>query len=307
MKPRQSEDQREQEARWRLDQLTSVGNELLWRARHISRQIQELVLQLLFEKARQQTEKPELGSSSSRPQPQDNATTNDLEEIVMASRKALPDLPGPFFQEEVSPVRAAIQEEIDWVAEAGTESFPASDPPSWTPVTAVGSPSQIDADRAACCLAPDPTSAATSLEQLLAEPDVLPHLLHQLETALISVTPYQEYEWQARVVDELRAARNNLGPPRSKAELAEGSYATIDQERPTLVRQENHLRQEQADLLTQARMLLLLLEKEAEDSTLDFSHIHRRVELLLEAVRRHQAQETGLLLESLCTDLGTGD
>jgi len=55
-------EEREQETRWRLDQLTSSGNELLWRTRQIARQIEGLVRQLLEEEARKQHQEPEHGA-----------------------------------------------------------------------------------------------------------------------------------------------------------------------------------------------------------------------------------------------------
>jgi hypothetical protein len=38
---------KKEEARWRLDQLASVGSELLWRARHVARLVQQRIQRLL--------------------------------------------------------------------------------------------------------------------------------------------------------------------------------------------------------------------------------------------------------------------
>jgi len=203
--------------------------------------------------------------------------------------------------------RTRQQEKIDQIDEAAADSFPASDPPSFTPVTAVGPPAHAETDEAGTSPSVKQTPGPAGGDQPLAAQDVLPDLLHQLEIALISLTPLPEQEWQVHVVDELRAARAGLWSEDRENKPADNSAVTIDQERPTLVRQEDQLRQDQADLQSQIRMLLIMFEKEAEDRTLDFSHIQRRVELVLEGLRQHRTQETGLILESLCTDIGTGD
>jgi hypothetical protein len=223
----------------------------------------------------------------------------------MANAKVTPNnAPNAPFQTAASPDWADVQGVGDVVEEAAADSFPASDPPAWTPLM-VGSPPRALPAREGDCFSyswPPPAD----LEQALAEPDDLQNALLQLEEVLAEVTPIWEQDWQTWVVDELREVRNKLGR-HSAAEDPESFLADVDLTGPGQVRSAKKLSREHDDLLAQARMLLVLGEKEAADRTADFSHIHRRVELLLDGLRRHQERETDLILESVYTEVGTGD
>jgi hypothetical protein len=144
-------------------------------------------------------------------------------------------------------------------------------------------------------------------EQPWVESGSLPEVLYQLETALPSVTPFVEYGWLAQMLDDLRECRIDLESHLGWEESLDSYLADIDLIGPGQVRQGAKLYREHADLLAQARFLLLMVEKGIEDNTVSFRPIRRRVRELVDALRRHQSQEIELLLDSLCTDLGTGD
>lgn len=146
-----------------------------------------------------------------------------------------------------------------------------------------------------------------AFERPWAEPGSLPDALYQLETALTFAAPFEEQEWLAQVLDELREFRGTLELYAGGEDYPDSFLADIDLTGPGQVRQGLKLCREQADLLAQARFLLLLIEKEAEYETIHFGHIRRRLGELVKALRRYRTMETELLLDSLCTDIGTGD
>jgi len=197
-----------------------------------------------------------------------------------------------------APTAAENPEVIDKVEAAAEESFPASDPPGWTPLT-VGPPTRALGDRADDCFSYDWPTTST-------EADALRDTLRRLEMALAVVAPVREQDWTVRTLTELREVGKNLGRHSSGDDRSDSFLAGVDVT-PRLARDGDKLCQEQADLLVQARMLLVLLTHEAQDESADFSAIRRRVELLLQALRHQEGKEQDLIFEGLCTDTGAGD
>src|SRR2546430_16892288 len=90
--------------------------------------------------------------------------------------------------------RPGVSEAPDIVQETSEESFPASDPPAWTPVTAVGPPAHSGSTAH-----PSVRSHTEGLtEQARVEHDALLDAMHGLEAVLASPAPGREKEWTRR-------------------------------------------------------------------------------------------------------------
>jgi hemerythrin-like domain-containing protein len=187
------------------------------------------------------------------------------------------------------------REAADLIDEADEESFPASDPPSWTPMTGVGPPASREAQQ------------QTAATRTRSEHDALLAAMHRLEAALAAAAPGREHPWNRRVLDHLRGLEGVLAEHVASAEGPGGVFGEIDQTRPTLVRRIERLRREHADLLRQAQALQRLAAHYGEDERPDAADIRRRAAALLGALRHHQAAEADVIFESFCTDIGTCD
>jgi len=187
-------------------------------------------------------------------------------------------------------------ETIDRVAEAAAESFPASDPPGWTPLTA-GPPAREEAREGECVSYewPPPPSE---------EPDALLDTLQRLEAALATASPGQDQEWTARTRDELREIQEILGRYAASDKGPDRFLADVHLA-PGAVRRSCQLHQEHDDLLLLARMLLVMLGHEEEAA--DCSTIRRRIDLLVQGLHQFEGLEKDLIFEGLCTDIGTAD
>jgi hypothetical protein len=194
----------------------------------------------------------------------------------MASDKVPPnDVSGPFLSLTDLSVRASSQEALKIAVEAAEESFPASDPPVWASLRAE------------------------------AEPDALLDTLQHLEAALASA-PFRWQEWAPRALDDMRAVRQVLGRHPVTDDVPDSFLADMDLT-PGLARRGIKLWRDHADLLIQARMLLVVFGHEAENDPPDFALIRRRFDRLLRGLRQQELLEKDLIFESLCLDIGTGD
>jgi hypothetical protein len=201
-----------------------------------------------------------------------------------------------------TPTAVAAAAQVDVVEEASEESFPASDPPAWVPLTALGPPRHPEKEE------PTPGAAAPLPPQDLArqtrqEHDALVAAKQRLEAALTAAAPGRESAWTTRVRRELEGVQAALAQHVASAESSQGLLVQVEVCRPTLARQLEHLRRQHADLLRQLAALL----RQAAGPTVDVSALRQQAGQFLHALRQHQAAETDLIFESFYTDIGAGD
>lgn len=105
-----------------------------------------------------------------------------------------------------------------------------------------------------------------------------------------------------RVQELLQPQEAGTGPSHEDSELSRA-----DRVRPGLIRQAAKLRDELAGLLGQASALGDQAHNEADAKRPDAGTLKQMAAELAADLRRHQEAATDLLLESVNTDLGSGD
>jgi hypothetical protein len=158
--------------------------------------------------------------------------------------------------------------------------------------------------------------------------DVLQSSLNRLEEVLGVPPPGQERQWASRLAAALGAVGEGWRVHTAESESVRGLLTEVDLTRPSLVRQVGVLCREHEELLARAAALQREAQSVAHAFTFpkasrpgepwpgepstpqvvpDFGLLRRHAEQLLRALRRHQEQETDLVLESVTTDIGVGD
>lgn len=139
-----------------------------------------------------------------------------------------------------------------------------------------------------------------------AKDDPLLGALDGLERAL-TAPPDGRGEWEERLDSVLAAAEQGFRRHAEAAESPAGPLAQVDPTRPALIRQVGHLHREHTDLLERILTLRAEARGQRRGTAPDGDAFRGRVGRLAAALRRHHEGEVGLVLESMSTDIGTGD
>jgi hypothetical protein len=158
--------------------------------------------------------------------------------------------------------------------------------------------------------------------------DILQAPLDRLEHALAAPAAGRERHWASRLAAVLGAVGQAWLAHTALSESADGVFTEVDLTRPSLVRQVGALCRQHGELLARTAALQREAQAAARAFTLpalsraaayppadgvgpqevpDFGRLRRQAEQLLQALRRHQEDETDLVLESVTTDIGVGD
>lgn len=142
-----------------------------------------------------------------------------------------------------------------------------------------------------------------------AHEDVLVTPVEKLEKMLSAAAPGRERDWADRLAVNLTRFINALQRHVSETEATTGMFSKVDQTRPSLARQVSALRRDHDSFLVSARELREELRRalRSPGPIPDLGSIRSRLEELTTALKRHREEESGLVIESVTTDLGAGD
>jgi hypothetical protein len=141
------------------------------------------------------------------------------------------------------------------------------------------------------------------------QPDVIAPT-EQLQQAVNAPVLGRERAWAKDVATALTSLEEALRWHAARATSPDGVFAEVDQTRPTLLRRIGELQRELVELVSQTADLQEQAKQETrsrETTGPTWAALGVRAAQLVTAVRRLVEQEADLVLESVNTDLGTGD
>lgn len=145
------------------------------------------------------------------------------------------------------------------------------------------------------------------------KPEPLTFAAEQLQAALDAQAEGREAEWARRVRDALAQVEAALRQHRANAKAPDGLFSEVDENRPTLAKQADELRNDHDEFLKQVRALRDESQQLAGPPAPslqpadDRDALRQLAEKFLNDLRQTKEAELKLVLDSVNTDLGGGD